>query len=160
MSKFQSIQQNRFGAVQHRSLKQILQQHKEEVERMKEPKCEPKCIEQYKNPYCQNNNHSNCSAYEKLVCITEEALHSDEDCKLTENEEKSNEDLPLHDQPNVNVELPVIYDNPKTTDEIKPVEVETEVENIKTEMKRKQSLKDVVKLSYKHFLNKEFSGSV
>ena len=53
--------------------------------------------------------------------------------------------------------MPVIYDTPKTADEVKEVEVQTEVENIRTEFKRKQSLKDVVKLSYKHFLNKEFS---
>ena len=154
MSKFQSIQSNRFGAVQHRSLKQILQQHKEEVERMKEHKCEPLCVQQYDNPFCSKHEHC-----EKLVCITEE-LHSDDECKLNINEEKSENDLPLHDQPNVHVELPVIYDNPKTTDEVKDVEVQTEVENIRTEFKRKQSLKDVVKLTYKHFLNKEFSGSV
>ncbi len=156
MSKFQPIQTNRFGTVQHRSLKQVLEQHKQEIERMKEHKCEPSCVQQYDNPFKLSDHQCNNPA---IVCVTEEStIQSDDECKLTDtNEEKSNDDLPLHDHPHVHIEMPVIYDTPKTNDDIKPVEVETEVENIKTELKKKQSFKDVVKLSYKHFLQKEFS---
>ena len=42
----------------------------------------------------------------------------------------------------------------KGTD-LKPVEMQQEIETIRSEFVRKQSLKDVVKLSYKTFLKKE-----
>ncbi|MEN9946985.1 MAG: hypothetical protein RLZZ293_1371 [Pseudomonadota bacterium] len=137
MSKFQPIRNNRLGNVQYRSIKQVLEQHKQDECRIKEHKCEPLCDQKYENPY-----------------MLHDSKIENED---TEQDEKTNDDLPLHDHPNVHVELPVIYDTPKTNDDVKPVEVETEVENIRTELVRKQSLKDVVKLSYKHFLNKEFT---
>jgi hypothetical protein len=152
MSKFQPIRNNRLGNVQYRSIKQVLEQHKQDECRIKEHKCEPLCDQKYNNPYMLNMLNDN-----KLVCVTEDVIHSEDECKLTQEEEKTDSDLPLHDKPNVHIELPVIYDTPKTNDDVKPVEVETEVENIRTELVRKQSLKDVVKLSYKHFLNKEFT---
>lgn len=165
MSKFQSIQQmNRFaGASQqnqqnqqnNRSIKQVLEQHKQEATREKTYKCESLCVEQYHNPYsCNNNNNKNNE------CIIDE-IDSNDDFKLIKLSSLSSLPHPIEeDKQNVHVELPIIYDTPKTNDDIKPVEVETEVENIKTELKRKQSLRDVVKLSYKHFLQKEFTNNI
>lgn len=158
MSKFQPIRNNRLGNIQFRSIKQVLEQHKQDECRIKEHKCEPLCDQKYDNPYKLTDN---CS--QKLVCITEDDEKSNDSESVRKQSFQlgkasfSEGDLPLHDHPNVHVELPIIYDTPKTNDDVKPVEVETEVENIRTELVRKQSLKDIVKLSYKHFLNKEFS---
>jgi hypothetical protein len=145
MSKFERINSNRFGASQFRSIKQLVEYQKQETEREKIPKEQPLCCEQYINPFIQSNhcNH-HCVATshpgkqgETIECVEECVNNKEHNESVTE---------PI-------IEHPMIYPDKET--DLKPVEMQQEIENIRSEFVRKQSLKDVVKLSYKTFLKKE-----
>ena len=158
MSKFEKISGNRFGTTQYRSIKQLVEYQKQETEREKIHKEQPLCVEQYVNPYIQTNCSREQSFLDNVVvtnkkeeiddvCVCKpvdvdvtEEIHSDDECKLS-----------------TAVDVVCEYDNiyADKEAELKPVELKQEVENVRSEFKRKQSLKDVVKVSYKHFLKKE-----
>jgi hypothetical protein len=135
MSKFERINSNRFGASQFRSIKQLVEYQKQETEREKIPKEQPLCCEQYINPFIQSNH---CNHHcETIECVEECVNNKEHNESVTE---------PI-------IEHPMIYPDKET--DLKPLEMQQEIENIRSEFVRKQSLKDVVKLSYKTFLKKE-----
>ena len=159
MSKFQTIHGNKFGSFPMRNIKQILEQHKQEEDREKHHKCEPLCVEQYSNPFTRANSSSNCASAKQPPASKE--ANVEEDIKKTDIL-LSEESILLIDSTTTtklnnehHIELPVVYNDNETQTEVKDVVVETEIKNIRMEFKRKQSLKDVVKLSYKHFLQKD-----
>lgn len=156
MSKFQRIDSNRFGTSQFRSIKQLVEYQKQETEREKTPKEQPLCVEQYVNPFVQSNHCNNRIVEECHPEIVNEVKcenYNDDTAEI-----QSNEDLTLS-QPTEAlfvkeqvIEHDQIYPD---KEEIKPVEMQQEIANIRNEFVRKQSLKDVVKLSYRTFLKKE-----
>lgn len=145
MSKFERINSNRFGNSQFRSIKQQVEYQKQETEREKTPKEQPLCCEQYINPFLQSNhcNPIECTTKhdkdEHIVCITK--------CEDADNGHA------LHSVTETIFEP--IFDYPDKETELTAVEMKQEIENLRSEFVRKQSLRDVVKLSYKTFLKKE-----
>ncbi len=166
MSKFEKINGNKFGTQQYRSAKQLIEYHKQESEREKVHKQQPLCVEQYINPFIQRNcldevHHKHivkldCKPEIKTECKPEIKteiikLDSEPEIKPPESEQINSDDECILVVDEVICKYENIYKEP----EIKTVDVKQEMENAQLEIKRKQSMKDVVKLSYKQFLKKE-----
>ena len=129
------------------TIKQQVEYQKQETEREKTPKEQRLCCEQYVNPFI------GCNPTDKdAVGTHEQTNHNDHCCETIEcviehdDKEHKTDNEPI-------IEHQKIYPDKET--ELKPVEMKQEIENIRSEFVRKQSLKDVVKLSYKTFLKKE-----
>jgi hypothetical protein len=159
MSKFEKISSNRFGITQFRSIKQLVEYQKQETEREKIYKEQPLCVEQYINPYIQSNSCSQDQSFLDNAVVTNKKDDIDDVCvckpvvDITEEINTDDEYKLSSGVFDAFCEYDNIYVDKEA--ELKPVEVKQEIENVRSELKRKQSLKDVVKVSYKHFLKKE-----
>lgn len=129
-SKFRPVAINRLGSgnFQFRSIKQVLEHHKQETEREKLIiKEEPRCVEKYENPY-------------KSMCKEESEKinhHQSDECSCL-------------------VEIPIIYHKENRQEQVKDIDVKTEVETIIQEFKEDRNVNQLdtslKKLSYKQFL--------
>ena len=178
MSKFERINSNRFGMSQFRTVKQLVEYQKQETEREKIPKEQPLCCEQYINPFIQCNHHHHNEHVAVTLQPTEPSEHNDNSEIQSIARIQSDDSLTLLEP---KVEHPEIYHDKDI--ELKPdasachlgagdasachlgagdasatanaLLLSGDIENIRTEFVQKQSLKDVVKLSYRTFLKKE-----